>query len=183
MSKYTKEILPIEVNFDIELIMSLMQETRMGGEILEDLVQTFEKWMKELTCMVLDTGKGKFFVAYLNEKIEQEVDKIWETSPERSFRINCVGQAIIMNAVYQVMPEIEDAGCAPSPRPIPELAEALQAEGIPYLEGEPTIVRRFSVVTSYPFHGACEICFLREDCPKAQGQGENFHSVELSGLQ
>ena len=181
MSEYTKEELKIQPKFDMEAVMSLMQETRLGGKSLEDMVNAFERWMKELNCISLKTEKGAYLVIWLNESVEEEVDKTWDNDPELGFRLNCVGQSLIMNAVYQVMPEVENAGCAPCPAPNEALEAALNAENIPYKEGEPTLSRRFSVLTSMPFRGACDICYLRESCPKANGQSDSFHSVELPG--
>ena len=41
---------------------------------------------------------------------------------------------------------------------------------------------KFSVLTPYPFHGACDICYLRRECPKANGQASEFRSFEIGGL-
>ncbi|HBV42336.1 hypothetical protein JBF11_08425 [Taurinivorans muris] len=183
MANYTKEVLKVQPYFDMEAVMALLQETRLGGQVLEDMVHTFERVAKELNSVVLKTEKGDYLVVWLNEKAEQEADELFAKDPEKGFRFNCIGQSIIMNAVYQILPEVEQAGCAPCPVPNESIAEALKAENIPYLDGEPTLVRRFSVLTSLPFRGACEICYLREACPKANGQSDNFHSVELPGYQ
>lgn len=181
MANYTKEVLQIQPYFDMEAIMALLQETRLGGQVLEDMVNTFERVAKELNSVVLKTEKGDYLAVWLNEEAEKEADELFAQDPEKGFRFNCVGQAVIMNTVYQILPEVETAGCAPCPEPNDAIAEALKAENIPYLEGEPTLVRRFSVLTSLPFRGACEICYLKEACPKANGQSDSFHSVELPG--
>ncbi len=181
MTQHTKENLNIQPYFDMEAVMALLQETRLGGQVLEDMVNTFERWCKELNSLSIKTEKGEYLAIWLNESVETEVDEVWEKDRERAFRLNCVGQSLIMNAVYQVMPEIETAGCAPCPPPNSAIEDALVAENIPYKDGEPTLSRRFSVLTSMPFRGACDICFLSEDCPKANGQSDAFHSVELPG--
>ncbi len=182
MANYTKEVLSIQPYFDMEAIMALLQETRLGGQVLEDMVHTFERLSKELNSIILKTEQGDYLVVWLNECVEQEADKTFADDPEKGFRFNCVGQALIMNVVYQIMPEVEQAGCAPCPEPNESIAKALEAEKIPYLHGEPTLSRRFSVLTTLPFRGACEICYLREACPKANGQSDSFHSVELPGF-
>lgn len=182
MSKYTTEILPIKPYFDTESIMGLLQETRLGGKVLEDLVNTFERWSDHLTCKVFKFEKDNYVAVWLDESVEKEIDEKWGDAPETSFRLNCLGQNLVMNAVYQILPDVENAGCAPCPAPNDALAEALKAENIPYIEGEPTLVRRFSVLTTVPFRGACEICYLKESCPKFNGQSDSFHSVELPGF-
>ena len=82
--------------------------------------------------------------------------------------------------VHNLLPEVEEAGCAPAPRPTDELADAREDEGVPYtVAGEPGLARRFAVVTPYPFKGGCEICALMKDCPKAGGARDM--SVTLPG--
>ncbi len=180
---HTSETIKVQPYFDMEAIMALLQESRLGGQILEDLVTTFERWVKYLNVLKLTTKSGDYLVLWLSKDAEDEVDKAWDTDAEKAFRLNCVGQSLIMNALYQIMPEVEDAGCAPCPPPTNFLEDALAHENIPYKENEPTLVRRFSVLTSLPFRGACDICFLQEACPKAANQGEKFHTVELPGYQ
>ncbi len=181
--EYTTEKLNVKPYFDMEAIMALLQESRLGGQVLEDLVANFEKWSEQLSCLKLSTASGEYLAIWLSESVENEVDSAWDKDPEKAFRMNCVGQSIIMNSLFQIMPEVEFAGCAPCPAPNTALEQALAAENIPYKENEPTLVRRFSVLTSLPFRGACDICFLREACPKAANQGDSFHSVELPGFQ
>lgn len=183
MSEHTKEVLPVRPIFDFELMLSLLQETRLGGQVMEQLAETWERWLSELHAVKLDTGKNRYLVIWLGEAAEQDIDGAWEKSPSEGFRLNALAQTMIMCAVYQVLPEVEDAGCAPAPAPTDALRAALEAEGIPYQEPEgPTLCRKFSVLTHFPFRGACDICHLRENCPKANGNAESFHTVELPGM-
>ncbi len=182
MSEYTKNILSIQPPFDFELLFELLQETRVGGQVLEDLARTWERWLPSLHAMRLDTGKIQYLAVWLDEKVENEVDESWAKAPSEGFRLNALAQALCMSAVYQALPEVEGAGCAPAPKPTAKIAAALEAEGIPYQSPHlPTLSRRFSVLTHFPFRGACEICFLQKDCPKAQANAESFHSVEIPG--
>jgi len=181
--KHSSERLSVRPMFDMELMLGLLQEKRLGGQIMENLADAWERWLPHVNALKLDTGKGRRYLAvWLDEEVEQEVDRVWEQSPSEGFRLNALAQTMIMGAVYQIEPEVESAGCAPAPRPNPDLSTALKAEGIPVQEpGSPSLCRRFSVLTNFPFRGACEICHLREDCPKAKGGGSSFHSVELPG--
>ena len=43
-----------------------------------------------------------------------------------------------------------------------------------------SMLPKYSVLTPYPFRGACDICYLRKECPKANGQG-GITSFELGG--
>ena len=68
MANYTKEVLKVQPYFDMEAVMALLQETRLGGQVLEDMVHTFERVAKELNSVVLKTEKGDYLVVWLNEK-------------------------------------------------------------------------------------------------------------------
>lgn len=180
--KHSKEMLPLQPVFDIELMLGLLQEKRVGGQVMENLAQAWERWLPMLHAMKLELGKSRYLVIWLDEAVEKEVDETWASSPSDGFRLNALAQTMCMCAVYQILPEVEDAGCAPAPKPTEELRAALEAEGLPYQEpAGPTLCRRFSVLTHFPFKGACDICFLREDCPKANGRAESFSSVEIPG--
>lgn len=179
---HTTEKLAVRPVFDMELMLGLLQETRLGGQVMETLADAWERWLPLLHALKLETGQGRYLAIWLDETVEGEVDDTWARSATEGFRLNALAQTMIMCAVYQIEPEVEDAGCAPAPRPCDELRDALEAEGIPYQDPSgPTLCRRFSVLTPFPFKGACDICHLRPDCPKAHGAAEAFHSVELPG--
>lgn len=182
MSEYSKEVLAARPVFDMELMLGLLQETRLGGQVMEDLAEAWERWLPHLRALTLDTEGGRYLAIWLDEDVERDVDATWGRSATEGFRLNALAQTMIMGAVYQVIPEVEAAGCAPAPKPTPALESALKAEGIPYQEpGGPTLCRRFSVLTHVPFRGACDICHLRDHCPKAAANAESFHSVVLPG--
>ena len=162
--------------FDMEGFMTLSQETRLGGAVLERLVKLWGEWMQELRVVEVTTGKISYLVVWLPESIEQAVDATWEKSPSD----NNLAQFLCMAAVQQLLPQVEDAGCAPAPRPTEALREALAGLGLAYKEGQPTLNRRFALVTHYPFKGGCEICHLQDNCPKGQGQAESM-SIVLPG--
>ena len=98
-------------------------------------------------------------------------------------RLSALAQTMVQCATYQLIPEVEEAGCAPAPQPTALLCEALEAEGLDYQEDTHSILPKYSVLTPYPFRGACDICYLRKECPKANGQGGGITSFELGGHQ
>lgn len=187
MTSYTAENLNIVPYFDIERLMELSQETRLGGDVLERLAQRWEQWLPLLHVRRLDVGKIQYLVTWLDKQVEDDVDKLWETAPSDAFLYNSLAQVLCMGAVHQVLPEIEDAGCAPAPRPTAALSAALEAEGLPYKGQGPTLALRYAVVTHFPFKGACEICHLQAECPKGQGgqgaKGQAAASVVLPGYE
>lgn len=180
MSEYTVEKMEVAPYFDLENILRTAQESRLGGAELERLVRLWDAWVPELNAKVLDMGKVKYLAVWLNEAVEEAVDNAWAESPSQAYIDNALAQSLCMTVVSHALPEVEDSGCAPAPRPTDKLRDALEAEGLPYKGDGLTLTRRFAVVTHYPFKGGCEICHLQGQCPKGQGQA-GASSVVLPG--
>lgn len=169
MTAYTAETLEVTPYFDIERLMELSQETRLGGEVLQRLAQRWEQWLPLLHVRRLDVGKVQYLLTWLEQDVEEQVDKMWEIAPADAYLYNALAQLLCMGAVHQVLPEIEDAGCAPAPRPTEKLGLAMEGEGLTYKGEGPTLSLRYAVVTHFPFKGGCDICYLQAECPKGQG--------------
>ncbi len=181
MNSYTKETLQVRPIFDFELLLSLLSEKRLGGKVLEEMADAWERWLPKLHAIKLETGKGRYLALWLDQDVEKEVDEEWSKSAEYGFRLSALAQTMCQCAVYQLLPEAEEAGCAPAPQPTAALREALAAEGLDYQDVTHSMLPKFSVLTPYPFHGACDICYLRKECPKANGQSNQFRSIEIGG--
>ena len=179
---YTVEEVKLTPYFDMEQFLNMTQETRLGGAVLERLCKLWEAWMPELRASIIDTGKIKYLLVSLSEKVEEAVDASWERSPTDGYQDNVLAQLLCMSAVQEVLPDVVEAGCAPAPRPTESLRQALEELGVPYRDCEPTLLRRYAVVTHYPFKGACEICHLQSECPKGQGRSEETSFV-LPGFE
>lgn len=168
--------------FEMEGFMAMSRETRLGGAVLERLVELWGQWLPELKVRQVDTGKISYLAVWLPESVETTVDGAWEKSPSDGYMINNLAQYMCMSAVQEVLPQVESGGCAPSPRPTEALREALAGLGLEYREDSSVLRRRYAVVTHYPFRGGCEICHLQAQCPKGQGQTESA-SVLLPGYE
>jgi hypothetical protein len=174
---------PVEIHpyFDLELLMSVSRETRLGGAVTDRLMQLWEQWIPEVQALRVTTGSAAYLAVWLSAKVEDDVDKAWEQSPSDAYFYNALAQVLCMSIVHDALPEIQDAGCAPAPRVTVDLRAALEAEGLPYTPSG-TLARRYAVVTPYPFQGGCEICSLQHACPKAQGM-EDAASILLPGYE
>lgn len=181
MKNYTKETLEVSPVFDFELLLGLLSEKRLGGSVLEDLAGKWDLWLPSLHALKLETGKGRYLALWLDTAVEEEIDREWKNSSEYGYRLSALAQTMVQCAVYQLMPEVEDAGCAPAPQPTASLCEALAAEGLDYQDVTHSMLPKYSVLTPFPFHGACDICFLRKECPKANGQTNQFRTIEVGG--
>ena len=173
---------PLRPYFDMEGFMTMSHETRLGGAVLQRLVDLWGQWLPKLKVCEISTGKIAYLAVWLPEEVEELVDAAWEKSASDGFMVNNLAQFMCMAAVQELLPEVENAGCAPSPRPTEALRAAVAGLGLEYREGAATLARRYAVVTHYPFRGGCEICHLQDQCPKGQGQAESA-SVLLPGYE
>ena len=181
MSTHTKEVLQVRPIFDFELLLGLLSETRLGGSVLEEMANTWERWLPKLHALKIETGKGRYLALWLDPEVEEEVDAERAKSAEYGYRMSALAQTMVQCAMYQLLPEVEEAGCAPAPQPTATLCDALAAEGLDYQHDTHSMLPKYSVLTPFPFRGACDICFLRKDCPKANGQAGGVTSFELGG--
>ena len=178
---HSAEHMEIHPYFDLEMLMMMSRETRLGGAAIERLMGLWEQWLPEAHALRLKAEPVECLAVWLNEQVEEDVDKAWDRSPSDAYLYNALAQVLCMSIVHGILPEVQDAGCAPAPRVTDKLREALNAEGLPYApSGVPA--RRYAVVTHYPFKGGCEICCLQDACPKAHGSGEGS-SVLLPGYE
>ena len=174
-----QEVVPY---FDMEGFMVMSQESRLGGATLERLIKLWGEWLPRLEVREIAAGAISYLAVWLPEDVEQQVDAAWEKSPSDGWQDNNLAQFLCMAAVRELLPQVEDAGCAPAPRPTEALKAALAELGLHYKEGAATLDRRFAVVTHFPFKGGCEICHLQGQCPKGQGQSQAA-SVLLPGYE
>ena len=170
--------------FDMELLLSLSQESRIGGDLMDKCMKLWKTWSDTMTVARIETGKRKYLLVRLDDSVEHTVDEAWEHRPSEGHTLNALAQALCMAVTHDLLPEVQEAGCAPAPKPTDELRDALEAQGVPYLGDGPTLSKRYAVLTHLPFKGGCEICTLLKDCPKGQGKAADAaSSVLLPGFE
>lgn len=183
MPKYEIESLNVVPYFNLENIMEMSKETRIGGEVMDKLIEKWKEWLPHLHARILKTEKISYLLVWLDSTVDENVDALWENSPSQAYLYNSVAQVMCMGTVHQLLPEIEEAGCAPAPRPTDTLIEILSSPDFPSYKGDgPALSARYAVLTHYPFKGSCEICHLQKDCPKGQGH-DCTSSVVLPGYE
>ncbi|MBO4301281.1 MAG: hypothetical protein J5861_06730, partial [Desulfovibrio sp.] len=109
--------------------MEMSHETRLGGAILERLVALWEQWLPELHVCEIVAGKISYLAVWLPESVEKTVDDAWEKAASDGFMYNNLAQFMCMSAIQEMLPQVEDGGCAPSPRPTEALRAALASQG------------------------------------------------------
>lgn len=159
--------------FDLESFMNFARETRLSGEEFELLARLWEEWLAIAQAARISEGKDSWLAVWLPEEVERAIDETWRESPGKGLLLNSLAQYLCMAIVADLVPQIENMGCAPTPAPVEPLNQALLAIGaaMPGAPGQRTL-RRFAVLTHYPFKGGCEICAFRESCPKNGAQAE-----------
>lgn len=120
---------PLRPYFDMEGFMTMSHETRLGGAVLQRLVDLWGQWLPKLKVCEISTGKIAYLAVWLPEEVEELVDAAWEKSASDGFMVNNLAQFMCMAAVQELLPEVENAGCAPSPRPTEALARSLGRSG------------------------------------------------------
>lgn len=167
--------------FDMEDFMNFSRETRMASSTLEHLIDLWENWQSQIKAARIQHGQNSWLAIWLPESIEKAVDDAWEKSPGEGFLINSLAQYICMAAIQELLPQTADGGCAPAPEPNKALSEALARLKLVNVDKKDNnLLRRYAILTHYPFRGGCEICAMRDNCPKTHGT-EEFASVVLPG--
>ncbi|MDL2307924.1 hypothetical protein LJC48_07925 [Desulfovibrio sp. OttesenSCG-928-C06] len=183
MSQFSTEVLKVAPYMDIELLLENSQESRIEGGLMDRLAESWADWMPHLHARRIAIGKDSYLAVWLDKEIEDKIDDIWEDAPSEAYMFNSLAQTMCMCAIYDLLPEVAEAGCAPAPRPTLDLKLALEAEGLRHEDEENpalALCRRYAVATYYPFRGGCDICDLSKECPKLQS-GEGSYSVVLPG--
>lgn len=180
MNEITIESLPAEPYFELENFLNLSGEAKIDGKTFEKLQKLWDEWTPLLSVRNLKQGKNSWLAVWLPEEVENKVDKAWEESASKGWLTHNLAQFICMSAINDLIPLTLEGACAPYPKTTPECVGALAKEGLMPPDGAAPI-RRYSVFTYYPFKGGCEICALRERCPKGGGGGGESASIELPG--
>ncbi len=171
----------VEPYFDLETFMNLSHETRLGGAQLERLAEFWNKWLAKLCVKELNLAKRAYLAVWLPEEIETEVDAVWSKSASEGFLFNNLAQYLCMATIQELIPEVDSAGCAPSPIVNDDLRKILAEAGLPCKNTDSVnLSLRYAVLTYFPFKGGCEICQMRKQCPKGNGLSQEL-SIVLPG--
>ncbi len=179
MSELITEDLSVEPFLDLEEFMNFSQESRLDGENFESLEELWKKWLPLWQIKNLKHDKNSWLAVCLPEAMESLVDKAWEDAPGKAYLIHNLAQFMCMAAIQELIPQTAEGACAPAPKATPECLKTLTQDGF-FKEGSSIPSRRYAVFTYYPFRGGCEICTLREQCPKGSG-GAEYASIVLPG--
>ncbi len=173
MSRKTKprqqhqiEKLQIAPYFDMEQFMLISQTKRLDDESARAIDEYWERWRELLRVARITCGQEQYLLVWLEQLVEEEINRLWETSPSRAFSINSLAQAMLMATIRDLVPEVAHFGCAPVPKPSASLRKALDEAGVSWTD-DGALSKQYAMLTHAPFKGGCEICNLRLECPNS----------------
>lgn len=183
MSEINISEFKIRPEFDLEEYMNLSHETRIEAATLEKLEKLWTEWSEALRTVKMENGKKSWLAVWLPEIIERTVDETWEEAPSVGYMLNALAQYLCMSAAGEALPQVAAGGCAPSPAPEKALMDCLAKTELTYAaEGLNALNRRYAILTWYPFRGGCEICSVKEDCPR-DAMAREFAGITLPGYE
>ncbi len=163
---HTIEELDVNPHFDMEQFMLISQTKRLDEESARIIDEYWERWRELLRIRKLTCGQENYVLVWLEQLVEEEINRLWQSAPSRAFSVNSLAQAMLMAVIRDLVPEVALFGCAPVPRPSTRLRKALSDAGVPWTE-EGSLSKQYAMITHFPFKGGCEICNLRLECPNA----------------
>ena len=188
MSGYKVAELTVRPAMDFELLLENSGTSRIEGRLMNELMDRWAAWAPHLQAKRLVAGQESYLAVWLDAAVEKAVDQLWGEAPSEAFFYNALAQTLCMSAIYDLLPEVSESGCAPAPGASVALKEALEGEGLRdraelgARAAGLALNRRYAVVTYYPFRGGCEVCDLQTECPRLKSR-EDVYSVLLPGQE
>ncbi|MEW5773659.1 MAG: hypothetical protein AB1916_09060 [Thermodesulfobacteriota bacterium] len=165
MGTYTISPLPSPQAFDLPAFCELSRAGDLPAAEADWLAGLWESFGKRLSAHRVVNSTRSWLLAWLDESVETEVERLWGESPRRGYLAHCLALSRLMALAADLVPEVAACGCAPVPEPSPEVEQAAADLGLA-ITPEHTLSRRYALLTPAPYAGGCEICFLRHDCPR-----------------
>jgi hypothetical protein len=183
MAETVVETLKLVPCLDLELLLVNSESACLKGKLVEKLLEKWAAWLPCLQARRLLLEDKAYLALWLDAAVEDEVDKVFASSPSEGFLLNSLAQTLCMTAVHDLLPRVAQTGCAPVPELTPALRAVLEGESLckpcSPLELEKRQwkpARRYAVLTWFSFGAGCPDCSLGEDC----GKGMNIKSMNIS---
>ena len=165
--EYTLEAVSVTPYFDMELVIQMNHSNTLDGKTFGKLADTWETWIDKLHVDRIAIRKNQYLLVWLEESVEEDVNKAWDDSPNDGFALTGLAQAMLMEVIRELVPEVAADGCAPAPKPFPALIAAMRDAGVDWAD-DTTLSRQFAMITHYPYKGGCAACYLSKSCPNAK---------------
>ncbi len=156
--------------FDMEQFLLITQTKRLDEESAAIIDEYWERWRDQLQVRKIVVDRNEYVLVWLEDMVEHEINRLWQSTPSRAFSVNNLAQAMLMATIRDLVPEVAVYGCAPVPNPTPRLRKALQDAGVGWMDGA-GLSKPYAMVTHFPYKGGCAICYLKDECPNAGKHG------------
>jgi len=169
LGKLLVEKLKVEPEFDMMLYLEISGSNRLDHELLGLFETHWEAWKPHFKAMKFtpEGSKKGVLLVYLAEEAEALVEEAWQRSPSQGFALHNLAITMVMTAVRQLVPEVDEGACAPLTAPDRDVKRRFAKLGIEWKE-EGAVNRQYAVFTPMPYSGGCEICLMRETCPRSR---------------
>lgn len=160
--------------FDVMYFLEVCGEPRLSQELLEQLETAWNDWKDRMAAFKLVPSMAKnddgFLFIYLNESVEDAVEKAWQESPENGMFFHNLAITLVMCSAQSLVPELLES-CTPLPRPMSEVLDFFETSGLEWNEQIGSLNRQYAVYTPMPYRGGCEICMQSDTCPNSTLRG------------
>ncbi|NJB66539.1 hypothetical protein GGQ74_000179 [Desulfobaculum xiamenense] len=160
--------------FDVMYFLEICGESRIEQELLERLETAWNDWTDRMFAFKLIPSTAKndegFLFLYLSEGVENAVEEAWQKSPQEGMAFHNLAITLVMSSAQNVIPELLDS-CTPLPRPMGEVLDFFEAQGLEWNDQIGSINRQYAVYTPFPYRGGCEICMQSDTCPNSTLRG------------
>jgi hypothetical protein len=169
LGKLTVEKLEIKPEFDMMVYMEISGSNRVEHDLLELFEKYWDQWLPSFRAVKFQPAASKrgFALLYLDKDVEASVEEAWQRSPSEGFALHNLAITMVMTAVRQAVPEVDEGACAPLTVPDRDIKRRFAKMGIEWKE-EGAVNRQYAVFTPHPYSGGCEICMMRESCPRSR---------------
>lgn len=165
MGAYTISPLTSSQAFDRAAFCELSRAGDLPAEELAWLAGLWEGFADRLHAHQVVNTTRSWLLAWMDESVEIDVDRLWGVSPRRGYLAHCLALTRLMALAAAQVPEVAECGCAPVPEPTPEVAQAAEELGL-FITPDHALSRRYALLTPAPYAGGCETCYLAADCPR-----------------
>lgn len=165
MGSYTISPLTSPHAFDRTAFCEFSRAGDLPAAEAQWLAGLWESFDARLHAHSVVNSTRSWLLAWLDESVEIEVDRLWGPSPRRGYLAHCLALSRLMALAADQVPEVAATGCAPVPEPTPEVAQAAEELGL-FITPEHTLSRRYALLTPAPYAGGCDVCFLHGNCPR-----------------
>lgn len=170
MSELQVKPLQATPSFDFMYFMEICGESRIEGDILDQLEEAWEDWKDRLHAFKLIPSTEKdedgFLLIWLTEGVEDAVEKGWSQGEKQGMFFHNLAITLVMSAAQSLIPELNE-NCTPLPRPGAEVLEFMEKMKLEWNPQLGALNRQYAVYTPMPFRGGCEVCMQAHTCPKS----------------